>query len=85
MYITRLTAIDWLIAMETLSVGAFYLLNVIYRMNIDISDESLMKATSYGISTHRKQKKELIDNGYLTIEQTGKGVYQYKLKDDNVK
>jgi hypothetical protein len=85
MNISRLSPIDWLSAMDRLSVGAFYLLNVIYRKDIDISDENLMNITGYGISTHRKQKKELLDCNYLTIEQVGKGTYQYTVKDINVK
>lgn len=85
MDINRLSPIDWLSAMDRLSVGAFYLLNVIYRKNINISDASLMNATGYGISTHRKQKKELLDCDYLIIEQIGKGTYKYSIKDANVK
>jgi len=85
MHIERLSPIDWLTAMDRLSVGAFYLLNVIYRKEVDISDENLMGLTGYGISTHRKQKKELLDCDYLSIEQIGKGVYQYTVKDSNAK
>lgn len=84
MRIERLSTIDWRTAMDRLSVGAFYLLNVIYRKDIDISDENLMRITGYGISTHRKQKKELLDYDYLSIEQIGKGVYQYTVRDNNV-
>ena len=83
MKIHRLSPIDWLNAMDRLSVGAFYLLNVLYRKEIDISDNDMMECTGYGISTHRKQKKELIDNNYLAIKQVGKGLYKYELKDSN--
>ena len=85
MKIERLSPIDWLNAMNRLSIGAFYLLNVIYRKDIDITDESMMGHTGYGISTHRKQKKELLDSNYLTIKQIGKGRYKYTIKDGNVK
>jgi len=67
--------------MDRLSIGAFYLLNVLYRKDIDISDSTMMEATGYGMSTHRKHKKELIDTGYLQVKQVGRGEYKYTLKD----
>ena len=84
MNVNKMSKIDWLSSMDRLSVGAFYLLNAIYRKDISISDEALMQVTGYGVSTHRKQKKELIDNGYLTLTQVGRGTYQYDVKDSNV-
>jgi hypothetical protein len=77
MNITKVRAIDWDIALEKLSVGSFFLLNVLYRKNMPMSDKSMMACTGYGLSTHRKQKRELIENNYLAIKQTGKGVYSY--------
>lgn len=77
MNITRVRAIDWDKALDTVSVGAFYLLNVLYRKDMPMSDKSMMACTGYGLSTHRKQKRELIDNKYLAIKQTGKGIYSY--------
>lgn len=85
MLIEKQSKIDWLKSMDTLSIGAFYLLNTIYRRDMDISDSSMMEHTNYGETTHRKQKKELIDAGYLCIKQIGKGTYKYFLKDPNVK
>jgi len=82
MNVSKLSPIDWLNAMDRLSVGAFYLLNVIYRKDMNISDESMMSITGYGVSTHRKQK---LDCDYLTIAQVGKGTYQYTIKDYDVK
>lgn len=71
--------------MDKLSIGAFYLLNTIYRRELDMNDITMMEHTAFGESTHRKQKKELIDTGYLAIEQIGKGTYQYTLKDPHGK
>jgi len=79
MKVKILEEIDWDNAMESLSVGAFYLLNVLYRKDIDINDTTLMKHTGYGISTHSKHKKELINKNYLQIKQIGKSTYQYFL------
>jgi len=73
--------IDWLESMSNLSIGAFFLLNILYRFDIDISDDSLMNITELGVSTHRKHKKELIDAGYLHIEQVGKAAYKYTIGD----
>ena len=83
MYITRLTPIDWRSSMDRLSIGAFYLLNILYRYDVEINDEALMSISNQGVSTHRKYKKELIDSGYLEVEQTGKASYQYSIKDSN--
>lgn len=85
MLLEKQSKIDWLKSMDVLSVGAFYLLNNIYRRSIDINDTTMMEFTKYGESTHRKQKKELIDAGYLTIKQIGKGTYKYYIKDPNAK
>jgi len=82
-YVEIETPIDWLVAMDRLSVGSFYLLNVLYRKDIDVKDATLMKETGFGLSTHRKHKKELIDNGYLTLKQIGRGEYKYKIKDNH--
>ena len=83
MYITRLSDINWLASMDKLSMGAFYLLNILDRKDINISDVSLMKESRLGLSTHRKHKKELIDEGYLSVAQVGKGEYQYSIGDIN--
>ncbi len=85
MYVTRLSPIDWLQSMDRLSVGAFYLLNIMYRKDIDMNDNTLMDATGIGLSTHRKHKKELVDHGYLTVNQVGRGEYQYTIGDVNGK
>ena len=85
MLLNKESSIDWLKSMDKLSVGAFYLLNTIYRRDIDMNDLTIMDYTSYGESTHRKQKKELVDTGYLSIEQVGKGTYQYTVKEPNGK
>lgn len=79
------TYIEWLVALRKLSPGAYYLLNVLYRANIDINDTDLMEFTGYGESTHRKYKKELMTTGYLKMEQIGRGLYKYSIKDSNVK
>ena len=81
MKITRVTPIDWLTALDTLSVGAFYLLNVLYRKDIHVSDDVLRSVTGYGVSTHRLQKKELIDKNYLALVQVGRAEYEYSVSD----
>jgi len=82
MKIVKLTPINWLQALERLSVGAFYLLNVMYRKDIDINDKELMLATSYGVSTHRLQKRELMDWNYISSDQVGKGRYEYTIGEN---
>jgi len=82
MKINIISKIDWLTAMDRLSVGAFYLLNVIYRKDIDINDKALMHATDYGVSTHRLQKRELMNCNYLISKQVGKGCYSYSIGED---
>ena len=77
MNITKVRPIDWDLALDNLSVGAFYLLNVLYRKDMPMSDKSMMAVTGYGLSTHRKQKRELLAGNYLAIKQVGKGVYSY--------
>jgi hypothetical protein len=83
MQVIKLSAIDWLASMDRLSIGSFYLLNVLSRYDLDVTDIALMGKTSLGVSTHRKHKKELIDKGYLTIEQIGKAEYQYSIGESN--
>ena len=67
----------WVRAIDRLSAGAFYLLNILWYKDIHVSDKALMTITGVGLSTHRKRKKELIDNGYLLSKQVGKGIYKY--------
>jgi len=69
--------------MNRLSIGAFYLLNVLHRYDVDISDDSLMAITNMGLSTHRKYKRELVDVGYLSIDNVGRGKYEYKVGEIN--
>jgi len=83
MKVTKLSSIDWLASMDRLSIGAFYLLNVLHRYDMDISDNALMAITDMGLSTHRKHKRELVVEGYLTIEQVGRGLYTYKIGETN--
>ncbi len=83
MNITRTSPIDWRGSMERLSIGAFYLLNVLYRYDIEVSDEKLMAITNIGLSTHRKHKRELVDTGYLSIAQVGRGRYHYTIGESN--
>ena len=83
MYVKKVSVVDWLASLDRLSIGSFYLLNVLARKKMDISDESLMKETALGLSTHRKYKRELIKKGYLTVEQIGRGEYQYSIGEPN--
>jgi len=81
---SSIVTIDWKTSMDRLSIGAFYLLNVLWRFDLKpLTDEALMGYTGLGLSTHRKHKKELVDQGYLTVEQIGKSKYTYTVKDGN--
>ena len=82
MNITRISTIDWDVALERLSPGAFFLLNIMYRSKLPISDKSLMVRTGFGLSTHRKQKRELLDCNYVVIKQVGRGIYKYYLGEE---
>lgn len=77
MNITRKRDIEWDVAVDELSVGAYYLLSVMWLKRMPISDKSMMACTGYGVSTHRKQKRELAEKNYIAIKQVGKGVYKY--------
>lgn len=79
MKVKKTSGIDWLDAMSNLSIGAFFLLNILYRYDIDVSDCSLMEISGVGLSTHRKHKRELVDEGYLLISQVGRGIYLYSI------
>jgi len=83
MKIIKEPPIEWLRAMDSLSIGAFYLLNVLFRKDIDVTDKAMMEETGKGLSSHRKHKKELLDEGYLAINQIGRGEYLYTIKDSN--
>lgn len=77
MNITRKRDIEWDVAVDELSVGAYYLLSVMWLKRMPISDKSMMACTGYGVSTHRKQKRELAEKNYIAIKQVGKGIYKY--------
>ena len=79
MYIKRSIPIDWLVALDRLSPGAYVLLSILWYKDIDVSDESMRIESGTGVSTHRKHKRELFDKGYLKNKQTGKGVYVYHI------
>lgn len=83
MEIIKVGSIDWKVALPRLSIGGFYLLNVMWRLDVLANDCALKAASGMGVSTYRKYKKELEDNHYLTVEQVGKATYQYTLKDSN--
>ena len=82
MKIKRLRPIDWLVALDRLSVGAYFLLSVLWHKDIEISDNTMMDATGFGVSTHRKHKRELLDKRYITGKQIGKGIYVYRIGED---
>ena len=84
MQVIKKTGIDWLMAMSRLSIGSFFLLNILYRHDIEISDHAMMEISGLGLSTHRKHKKELIDCKYLAITQVGRGEYQYTISNGDI-
>ena len=73
--------VDWDNAIIRLSSEAFYMLNVIYRLMESVTDESIRDKTGNGLSKHRKIKKELIVNSYLSVEQVGKSKFKYIVGD----
>ena len=82
MIIRRALEPQWVSALYKLSHGAFYMLNVLWYDDFEVSDKSLMARTGVGMSSHRKHKKELADNGYLTKSQVGKGRYRYNVGEN---
>jgi len=81
MKVDKVGTIDWSKALVSLSMGEFFLLNVMYRLDMDMNDIALIAATNSGSSTYRKRKRVLVNKGYLTVDQVGRGVYKYTLKD----
>lgn len=79
MKIKRLGPVDWLVALDRLSVGAYHLLSTLWFKDFEISDKSMMAETGFGVSTHRKHKRELLDAGYISNKQIGKGKYRYHI------
>ena len=73
--------INWSIALDKLSNGAYVLLSVLYHKDIYVTDELLMHFTGTGMSTFRKHKKELTTNGYLETKQSGRAKYNYIVQD----
>jgi len=65
------------LAITALGSESFYLLHTIYYGTTTVSDKILMDITGYGMSKHRKYKKDLMDKGYLLINQVGRAQYEY--------
>ena len=82
MKIKRLSQIDWLVALDQLSVGAFHLLSTLWYKDIEISDKAMMDETGFGVSTHRKHKRELLSSKYISNKQIGKGKYRYHIGEN---
>ena len=64
-------------AILQLSAESYYLLDTIYYGVEQASDKSIMDITGYGLSRHRKYKRDLITKGYLLVTQTGRAQYEY--------
>jgi hypothetical protein len=64
-------------AVDKLDAEAFYMLNIIYYVLDSASDEAIREVSGFGLSRHRKFKKQLVANGYLNVEQVGKAKYRY--------
>jgi len=77
MIIKRVKEIDWLVALDRLSPGAYYLLSTLWYKDLDVNDDTMRNETKVGISTHRRHKNELCNAGYLKNKQIGKGKYIY--------
>lgn len=82
MHVKKICPIEWAKALDTLTPGAYYLLSTIWFKEIDMSDDTMMKETKFGVSTHRLQKKELVKERYLKVSQVGKGEYAYSIGED---
>jgi len=80
--IERITPINWDSAIDRLSAGAYFLLSVMYYKDIEVDDKTLMQCTKNGLSSHRKYKRELLDDCYITSKQVGKGIYMYEIGDN---
>jgi hypothetical protein len=64
-------------AIRKLDAEAFYMLSIIYYALDTASDEAIREVSGFGLSRHRKFKKQLVEEGYLTVEQIGKAKYRY--------
>jgi len=64
-------------AISLLDAESFFILNTIFYSLTEPSDEAIMDITGFGLSRHRKNKKKLLDRGYLMVEQIGKADYRY--------
>lgn len=82
MQVDKTGTIVWTTALDTLTPGAFFLLATIWFRDLDMNDLSMMRATKFGTSTHRLQKRELVQEGYLSVSQVGKGEYRYKVGEN---
>jgi len=82
MHVSKAGTIDWAVALDVLTPGAFFLLATVWFKTIEMSDVAMMKETRFGTSTHRLQKRELVRRGYLSVSQVGKGEYAYKVGED---
>lgn len=70
--------INWLDCME-LSGNSFKLLNLMYYLDQDASDEVYLSKMGISLNTYKKAKKELISNGLLKVVQVGRHQYKYIL------
>lgn len=73
------TPINWHVAVGNLGPEAFYMLAILYYKITEASDKSIMAQTGFGLSKHRKYKRELMDACYLTIDQIGRAKYLYTI------
>ena len=71
--------VDWNKALDILSHGAYFMLATLKYKNFHVTDETIMALTGSGLSTHRKHKKELMQRGFLSVLQTGRGKYHYTI------
>ena len=64
-------------AIADLDAESYFILHTIFYALEEPSDEAIMSITGFGLSRHRKNKKKLMDRGYLLIDQVGKADYKY--------
>lgn len=65
-----------------LSPTAYKLLSTMYYMDVEAEDKTYLWLMKIGLSSYKKAKKELVDEGYLQVTQIGRHEYLYKIGDN---
>lgn len=72
--------IEWLDALDQLTPEAYYLLQTLYYRDIvDVKDSVVLRLVPYAERAYKKYKAELIDKGFMKVEQVGRHKYKYMI------